>query len=375
MISVDEERVTENDKVLIAITNQYMFDQVMWYHSIYPEGVWDAVVVLFGDKDLADIMYQKCVNSGIFSKVYLYTDWRCRPRTGSLLQKIYLTLMYFWQYITCRREISDKKLIEEIVGDCDYKKVVIQSRFSAIPVAMVNAMNTAVLVCLEDGMTDYCPIVTFDKIHNFRQLIPGIFAKWNVLSYVSDGCQFCLKHDGKMIKYSSLPEKMKYKGFKKIKQLFEMEDGFFNCEAYGKKLDESYDMVLFSSAWSDYGNEDIIYETLHAWLKEHHKNKKIFIKPHPRETYRFLWDDLDVTVGMLDVSGETALDVLSNAEVYFLYTSAILLKACREKRPFKVIYFNNFHNQRYFAGLKAISEVLGLKEENWIVLGENTNGC
>ena len=152
-----------------------------------------------------------------------------------------------------------------------------------------------------------------------------------------------------------------------------MEDGSFYHEEYEKKLDESYDMVIFSTPFSNIGDDRCIYETLYTWLKEHYKDKKILIKPHPRETYQFLWDDLDVTVGMLDVSGETVLDMLPEAEVLFLYTTSILLKACREKRPFKIIRFDNFQHQRYFDGLKADSEVLGLKEDNWIVLGGITN--
>lgn len=365
----EEERVGENDKVLAVVTNQYMFEQLLWYHSKYPEGIWEAIVIKFSaTNSLLDIMYQKCVECGFFSKIVCHNQ---RVLENSFLQKLLVMVRYVLQYIFRSKERNDKRLIEDLVGEgCAYKKIIVQSTCSIVSVASLNAMSEEILVCLEDGLGDYLPV---RGITHWSELLDFLLAKMNVVNGVH-GRRFRMKYDDRMIKYCSLPDKMQYRGFKEIRQLFEDDDreiSFTEKELLLRR--EGYDLVIFSTAFLDYENKEDIYEILHNWLKRNYAGKKILFKPHPREVHRIYWDDLSVDVGGEEMSGEVLLDLLPDVEILFLDVSTILMKVCRENRKFKIILFDNIKSKWYERAFQFVFEILGLGEEDMIVLPEVKN--
>ena len=97
---IDEERIGLKDKVLVIITNQYMFEQLLWYRSKYPEGIWHAMIIKFGSEDLMETMYQKCLDCGFFSKIVKY-DYVMHEK--SFIIKVSRMFQYFFQlcYINC----------------------------------------------------------------------------------------------------------------------------------------------------------------------------------------------------------------------------------------------------------------------------------
>ncbi len=364
---LDEERIGESDKVLVIITNQYMFEQLLWYRTKYPEGIWDALIIRFGvaNDNLMDIMYKKCFESGMFRRVVCYGY---RMPENSLFKKIFMMFQYVCQYITKKREKSDKKLIEKIVGRSDYKKVIIHYTHDLIPVAAVNAMSDSVLVCLEDGMSDYLPV---RRIRYWKELVNYMLAKMNIANVKAYGHQYQLKYDSRLIKYCSLPDKMQYRNYKMIKQLF--EDDNRKIEYSEKELllaKENYELVVFLTAFSDYGDNLGVYDLLHSWLVDNYSGKKILVKPHPREPFRFQWDDLDVQVGGEEMAGEILLDLVPDAELLFMFPTTIIIKAYRENRSFKVICFPNLKLKSYEIAIKSGAEILGFQDENWIILGK-----
>jgi len=359
--------VGEEDRVLVVVTNQYMFEQILWYRTRYPEGIWEALIIKFGDGNdsLMDIMNQKCLNCGFFEKIVFYDR---KVSEQSICKKIGVMMQYVYQYFMGTREKHDRKLIECIMGRCDYKKVIIHSTVSSsISVAALNAMSDEVLVCLEDGLGDYLPV---KRTRFCTELFNFLLAKTNIVNAAVFDHQFQLKYDRCLIKYCSLPNKMKYRNYKIIKGLFENDDrelDFSNEELLLRK--ENYDVVVFSTIISDYGNyEELYYNALYDWLKKNYQGKKILFKPHPREKCNFCWDDLDVYVGGEKIAGERLLDLMPDVEIVFTYTTTILLKACREKRDFKVLCFNQIKSKWYHQALKNDSEVLGLREEDWVIL-------
>lgn len=364
----DVERIKKQDKVLAIITNQYMFEQLVWYHSQYPEGIWEAIVIRFGkNADLMKIMYKKCVECGIFSKIVCYDCWL--PEC-SLQKKFFVMCQYICQYVTGRREKGDKKLIEKILGEkCQYEKVIVQSMNSIIATAALNAMSDKVLVCLEDGLGDYLPV---KGIRNYKETLDFLLAKMNVMNKVNAEHQFRLKNDCKLIKYCSLPLKMQYTGYRIIKPLFERrEENKFSYASRDFLMgSKEYDMVIFSTAFLDFDKSEEVYDVLHTWLSVNYGSKKIFIKPHPREVYNFDWEDLDICVGGDELSGEAVVDLIPNAEILFLFTSTILLKVCREKKDFKIVRFKNIASKEYELTLEKCADLLGLSNDDWIILGD-----
>ena len=364
----EEERIGENDKVLVVVTNQYMFEQLLWYHSKYPEGVWEAIVIKFGyDDDLLSIMNKKCKECGLFETVICYDNWM--PQ-NSLSEKMLTMLKYIFQYITRSRERCDRKLIESITEKkCDYKKVIVHSTYSLISVASINAMSEAVLICMEDGLADYLPA---EGIKYGSELLNYVLAKLNVINMFVRGHRFKMKYDNRIIKYVSLPDKMRYRNYKSIKRLFKDDNrkiSYSEKELLLKK--QGYDVIVFSTTFSDFGQyEELYYSTLQEWLKKHYNGKKILFKPHPRERCKFNCDDLDIHIDGREIAGEKLLELLPSTELVFTYTTTILLKACREKRGFKVLYFKNINSKWYRLALKNDSDLLGIRDADWITLGD-----
>lgn len=361
----DEELIGDDEKVLVIVTNQYMFEQLLWYRTRYPQGIWDAVVIKFGTNNdgLMDIMYKKCIECGFFRKVICHGY---QMPENSLLKKVFMMIRYIYQYVTNSRERNDKKWIEKIAGESDYKKVIINYTHALIPVAALNAMSDSVLVCLEDGFSDYLPVA---EIRHWTELVNYMLAKMNVANVRAFRHQYRLKYDNRLIKYCSLPDKMKYRGYKVIKPLFENDRREIDVSEKDLLLfQDKYDVLIFSTVFTDYENSERMYDVLHIWLKENYSDKKIFIKPHPREVYKFSWNDLDIYVGGEEMAGEVLLDLMPNAEVLFMFVSTILLKVYREKRRYKVFRFEGITSEEYFGTLQTVSEMLGLRNEDWVVL-------
>lgn len=68
------------------------------------------------------------------------------------------------------------------------------------------------------------------------------------------------------------------------------------------------------------------------------------------------------------------LDLLPDVEIVFTCTTTILLKACREKRKILILCFNYIKSKRYYLNLKNDSDLLGVSDNDWIILGDENDG-
>lgn len=372
MSLADKERIGENDRVLVVIPNQYMFDQVIWYHTKYPEGIWDAIIIPYAftndvAQSLMQNLYEKCIESHLFSEVYLYKG---KMIDFPLIRRMLKMCKYTFLYLLNTREKADEKKIKKITGRNDYKKVIIHSRCNDFEIVAVNAVRNGIIVCMEDGLADYFPKYRIYETRFPSQIFAALFAKMNILNLSGFGQQFGLKYDNRIIKYCSLPDKMRYRDFKEIKQLFEA-DNKDNAIVKGqteKILQGKYGLIVFSAPFTERFKAEYIYPTIHTWLKSNYADKKILIKPHPRESYLFQWDDLDIDVADSSFSGENILDLYPNIPILFTLTSTILLKACRTKRDFKILIFNLIKSKRYQSQIEFDSQLLGIENNNFIYI-------
>ncbi len=369
---IDEEKIGKEDRVLVAIPNQYMLFQTKWYHSMYPEGIWEAVIIPFTvgntGKRIVNIMYNECLKCGFFSNVYVVENGRMDL---PVLEKIKIVVNYFFLNLFRKRDLYDKKLIESITGKTDYKKIIVHSRCNSIENTFINiGIGTKkILICMEEGLSDYAPLFHIRNVVNWEQILYFILAKLNIMNFVSHGYQYRMKCDSSIIKYSSLPDKLKYRNYKKIKQLFADEtERKQKPEAGIREAEKKYDLIIFSAPFVENYHADYIYEFLHKWLKKEYADKAILIKPHPREEYPYQWDDLNVKADYMSISGEEVLDLFPETPLLFLSVSTLLLKACRENRQFKVVYFKNIQSKSYHSVLNWTSKIMELQEENWIVI-------
>lgn len=362
-MNYDEERIGNSDRALAVLTNLYSWEMFEWYHSKYPEGQWDAVIVNFNNDKLLHIMQDKCETSHFFNHIFHYDRLMANEK---IMKKILLMFGYFFQYMTHSREKHDRKLVEKICGHADYKKVVVQSKVGIFQTACVNAMCDRIVVCFEDGFGDYVEVPRFFKVHEVSDIINFLLAKMNVVNISAYGQQFKLKYDDRTIKYCSIPERMRYRNFKAMKQMYE---GYKSeerlTEEEKKYFKKNYEVILFSTPFSDFGIGDEIYDEIHEWIKKNCSGKSILIKKHPRETYRFEWNDVLFDICGENISGEKVIDLLPDAEAYFFITTTILMKMRREKKEFKVFKFN-INNKKYLTVLKTYADIIGIGEKEWI---------
>ena len=367
----DEERIGKDDRVLVIVTNQYMWMQLEWYHSKYPEGKWDALIISFQGKtaniDLMKIMYDKCLKSNFFSNIYIYekTIW-----SESLSQKIIKA--FLWLLHTRKREIYDEIWIKDILGNQDYKKVIVQSNHARLSTAAINTFRDKILICLEDGMCDYCPIFRPYLLRHPEQIFWYICAQFNILGFPMYGYQFKLKYDNRMIKYCSLPDRMQYREYKEIRQLF--DDNLASSISENKNVKDisspkgKYDIIVFSSSFNDADHAEQVYAALYKYLKKNCNGEKVLIKPHPRETYQFDWNEPNIEIGYLDMAGEEVMDMFPEAKLLFAGTSNILIKASRTKRNFKIIIFSCIKSKRFRKHIALDSQFIGVNEDQFIYL-------
>lgn len=380
----DEERIKQTDRVLVVIPNQYMLLQTIWYHSRYPEGIWEAIVVPYGRGELGkrtqEALYRECEKSGIFSKIIQNDELRVGE---SRLRRVRQFVEYLGQCLTHRRGMYDFQMIRRIMGHCNYKKVLVHPS-NMMCTAAINAARKArgdaVLICMEDGLADYGRPVGFFQLGKigtpFHFIFYYILSKMNVFNNNSYGV-LKMEYDKDIIKYVHFPERMQYRNFKRIKQLNEEKKIETVSQYINKKSQEKkYDLIVFSApliedfSGSILSRRDDVYIELHELLKKNYTGRKILIKPHPREHYDFLWNDLDVEVGEANLAGEEILDRYPKTEVIFVFTSTMLIKVLQENRPFKVIYFRNIKDKSYKKRIKEYSDLLGMNEQYFIMLGK-----
>lgn len=375
-LEIDEERIGKNDKVLAVIPNQYMLLQTLWYHSKYPEGIWDVIIVPYGKKESAkkteEFLYHECEKSGIFSRIILFDKLRVGDNP---LRQIIQYFGYVYQYMTHKRGQHDFNLIKNIMGHCNYRKVIIHP-VNMTGTAAINAVreagHDAVLVCMEDGMADYTPPVGRLQFRSVKELFYFTLSKMTVVNLNLSNHHFEMAYDRDVIKYNSLPDRMKYKNYKCIKQLFDdSPSDVKSVKGKNNATDDKYDLLLFTSPLAEdfaCGKSGEIYSQLHDWLKTNCMGRRILLKPHPRERYTYPWNDLSAEVGEINFAGETVLDKYPNADCIFTFISTILLKVCREKRNYKVVYFRDIKDKEYHKLLALYSDILGMSEDNWIYI-------
>lgn len=356
----DIERIGKDDKVLVCITNKHMLEQVVWYHSVYPEGKWEAAILTtFANREFACKMLEECEKTGLFIKCVLIEE---NLKEAPFIKKLSTMLHFIAGYIGRKQKEIAQKRIQRVMGHFNYQKAIIQSNHSFFSTAIIQIMPPGRVICLEDGMPDYLERKTFYNL-TFEGIIGFLLAKMGYTNYFSrSGETYKLTIDSKCIKYSSFPEQMKYRNYFKIKRLC------LNQKKSNILKNEYFDLIIFSSVFDTYRMRGSCYDLLHNWLLEEYMDKRILIKKHPRENYDFKWNDLNITIEEGIKSGEEVLDYIDCHKIILLYTSALLVKLCSENKKFEIICFDNILSDFYWKSLMSDAALMGLDTSEFIHL-------
>lgn len=315
-------------KGLAIIYDPHNLYQFVWYYcNKGKEKEWDALCLPNGYR--GEYMHTYCEGAGIFQHIYRNdTDFSILSTT----KKLRTFAGMFLHYIVGRRTAYCKKLINQYVNVDDYDTFVVIADVGVVSGACVALGKENEVIILEDGIADYS---ARPRLISKEKLTSGYSWQGFILSlmgYCSPGW-FRLKTDEYCIKYCSQPEKMKYRGYKEIRQLY--TDKGTDIELFDVLIRKIYpalndydfdavDVILMTRPLDDFVSDHEKYKKrIEKYIGE--KYKSVLLKKHPREqgAYQF---GVDVKVSEIDnsIPAEVLLPYLKGIDIVIITTSTVM---------------------------------------------------
>jgi hypothetical protein len=334
-----------NKKIgLSVIYNSHNLYQFIWYYYTYGRDLeWYALCLPGMDINYLKKLCEKC---GIFEKIYF------QPilfDSLSLKKKIFLFLKMFLYFVIGKRKSFCKKFISNYICGLNFNTAVVLTDYGFVAGLFLSLGDEKEIIILEDGMGDYIDRKysnIFRMANNFF-VFQGFFL--SLMGYANTGYYFPLGATSKCIKFCSWPEKMIYRKYKKILQLFDFT--LTDKERFKDTLhclfpdlrdcfQGNYDAIIFSSPLHSYVSDATKYKSLiEKFIGANYKS--ILIKKHPRDTIDYNFDN-SVKVREIDrrIPAEILLPFLHGIEIIFCdFSSTVLSLKAYNYNP-KFIYFS-----------------------------------
>lgn len=334
---------------LAVIYDPHNLYQFVWYYcNKGKEREWDALCLPNGYK--GEYMHSYCEDAGIFQDIYRgEVDFSILPISQKL--KMFAEMSIY--FITGRRKKYCKKIINQYVDVEKYDEFVVIADVGIVSGACVALGKEKEVIILEDGINDY----SSRSVLIPRKKVISLYA-WqgfilSLMGYCSPGW-FRLSTDKNCIKYCSCPEKMQYKNYKEIRQLYSdentdtvLQDSILR-KMYPKLSDYDFskaDAVLISRPLDDYVNAvDAYKRKLERFVADNYKS--VIVKKHPREQEEYNFGT-KVNVVEIDnsIPAEILLPFLAGRDILVTAASSILFyfKACG--LTCKIILFDGMYEE------------------------------
>ncbi len=316
-------------KGLAVIYDPHNLYQFIWYYcNKGKKAEWDALCLPNAQK--GEYMHTYCEKTGVFNNVF-------RDNTGyetaSAVKKASVFLSMVFHFIIGRRKAFCRKLLNRFVPLDDYDEIVVIAGVGIISGACIALGNEKNVIILEDGINDYknqprmIPLSRINSLYNWQGCILAAMGYCNPGWYRLNTTRSC-------IKYSSQPEKMVYRNYRELRQLYTNEGtdlalfDELSKRIYPKlhQIDfERADAVLLTRPLSDYVQDAASYkERIEEYVGKHYRN--IIIKKHPREDGEYRFPDGVVCVEIDNsIPAEAMLPYLEGKDILIMSTSAISL--------------------------------------------------
>lgn len=316
-------------KGLAIIYDPHNLYQFMWYYCNRGKGKeWDALCLPNGYK--GEYMHTFCEKAEIFSKIYKYdTDFS----NMKIFKKLKMIMSMFMFFMIGKRKCFCRKLINSYVNIDDYNEIVVIADVGVVSGACVALGNEKEVIILEDGISDYgnrprwIPKEKMKSPYNWQ----GFFLA--AMGYCSPGW-FRLEADKYCIKYSSQPDKMLYRNYKEIRQLY-MQEGT-DEDLFDQIIKRIYpaieginfekaEVILFTRSLKDFVDDDTKYKKrIENYVNTHYKN--VLLKRHPREQGEYCFKEgIECVEIDNSVPAEVLLPHLKGKDIILITTSAIML--------------------------------------------------
>ena len=190
------------------------------------------------------------------------------------------------------------------------------------------------------------------------------------MGYFNPGCHFEMKNTRLCVKYSSRPDMLKYRKYRRILPLFaggkDVKQKYRalveRAYAVGEISLDEYGVILLTNPLEDFVKDGTAYyELLHQWLREQYKDMRILIKKHPRDGYTYQWDDLRCDFMNPDIPAEVFLSLIGKQKVFLMYASTLLISLLQKKENVSIITFTHIHG-KYKEELAELLTLFGMQD-------------
>ena len=330
-------------KGLAIIYDPHNLYQFVWYYcNRGKEKKWDALCLPNGYK--GEYMHTFCEDAKIFEKIYRSNDDFSSMTVGKKC-KTFLQMIFF----CIRRKQKDycRKLLNHYVDLNEYDEIVVIADVGVVSGACVALGEEKKVIILEDGINDYSNrprFISKEKIFSTYSWQGFLLAR---MGYCSPGW-FYFSADKHCIKYCSQLEKMKYRGYKEMRLLYDTKGT--DEELFHVILNRMYpilatynfddaEAIMITRPLDDFVSDVSIYQKrLEAYVSENYTS--VILKKHPREQEEYKFAD-NVHVQEIDKSipAEALLSYLQGKDVLMVTTSAVMLYLKTYRLQCKLINF------------------------------------
>lgn len=354
----------EKKKALAVVAGPYRFCQVLWLYTAHKEYKWSILLIPYGKgNDAVRKLEAVCRKLGIFEHIF------CPQVVGEnspLGQKLAFAVKMVFFYVTGRKKVFMRRMLEKVTGGEKFSAAFVGCEYSILEGAIIGLADEMEVSIFEEGLGDYCERRGWSGFS--MEVLAGFL--FSQMGYFNPGCHFELKNTRLCVKYSSRPDMLKYRKYRKILSLFTGGDDM--KREYQALLEQAYpiremslneyDVILLTNPLEDFLEDGTAYyELLHQWLQEHYKDKKILIKKHPRDEYSYQWYDLQCDFLNPDVPAEVFLSLINRQKVILMYASTLLISLLQKKENVSVIKFKNIHG-KYEEELPELLTLFGMQD-------------
>lgn len=315
----------QKKQALAVVAGPYRFYQVLWLYTQFPEYEWSILLLPYGNGDkVVNDIHAKCDKLGIFKQIF---HSNMIGQNSGLLKQGMMFLKMFAYYLIGKKNKFMEKIILSQTNGTEFDVFFVGCEYSIIEGAIIGLAAEKDVYIFEEGMSDYTSRKKYPAFR-LKEIISFVVTK---MGYFSPYECFELDNTKLCIKYSSMPNALKDRNYKKVRQLFEGKE-----EEYRKILEtiyaidytmmKKYDVILFTTVSDESVERDKKYiQDVHDWLGQKYKGKKVLIKKHPRDRALYNWKDLECECTMEEIPAEVIIQYITNQKVILLKTSTLLI--------------------------------------------------
>lgn len=354
----------EKKKALAVVAGPYRFCQILWLYALHPEYRWSILLLPYGKgNDAAQKLEAACRKLGIFEHIF-------RPQVvgehSPFGQKLALAAKMCLFYVTGRKKVFMRRMLEKMTDGEKFSAAFVGCEYSILEGAIIGLADEMEVSIFEEGLGDYCERRGWSGF-NMETLTGFLFSR---MGYFNPGYCFELRNTRLCVKYSSRPDMLKYRKYRRILPLFaggkDVKQKYRalveKAYAVGEISLDEYGVILLTNPLEDFVEDGTLYyELLHRWLREKYKDMRILIKKHPRDGYNYQWDDLRCDFINPDIPAEVFLSLIGKQKVLLMYASTLLISLLQKKENVSVITFTHIHG-KYKEELAELLTLFGMQD-------------